>query len=183
MGKHDGTKNCSGTNDALVTISLEKEKYQTSVKERAKDPVEWSEQCELWVHHRRHCHHIFHHHRHHHCVWPMQKESYVNFFLNLNSLANITTNHRVSIFVLWWISLGIQKLSLHLCFDNSLESSAIFGDHQIWHQNMASRYGHQFSQEVHFCNIPKTATKTANNASLATAWNSVIFKICCKYAT
>ena len=47
MGRPDGTKNCSGTNDALVTISLEKEKYQTSVKERAKDPVEWSEQCEL----------------------------------------------------------------------------------------------------------------------------------------
>ena len=37
----------AGTNDALVTISLEKEKYQTSVKERSKGPVEWSEQCEL----------------------------------------------------------------------------------------------------------------------------------------
>ena len=35
-----------GTNDAFVTIGLGKEKFQTSVKEKAEDP-EWSEQCEL----------------------------------------------------------------------------------------------------------------------------------------
>ena len=37
----------SGTNDAFVTISLGKEKFQTSVKEKSTDPVDWSEQCEL----------------------------------------------------------------------------------------------------------------------------------------
>jgi Rab11 family-interacting protein 1/2/5 len=37
----------SGTNDAFVTIALGKEKFQTSVKEKSSDPVEWSEQCEL----------------------------------------------------------------------------------------------------------------------------------------
>ena len=47
MSSHYVIENFPGTNDALVTISLEKEKYQTSVKERAKDPVEWAEQCEL----------------------------------------------------------------------------------------------------------------------------------------
>ena len=36
-----------GTNDAFVTISLGKEKYQTTVKEKCSDPVEWNEQCEL----------------------------------------------------------------------------------------------------------------------------------------
>ena len=36
-----------GTNDAFVTIALGKEKFQTTVKEKATDPVEWSEQCEL----------------------------------------------------------------------------------------------------------------------------------------
>ena len=35
-----------GTNDAFVTIGLGKEKFQTSVKEKAEDP-EWCEQCEL----------------------------------------------------------------------------------------------------------------------------------------
>ena len=35
-----------GTNDAFVTIELGKEKFQTSVKEKTKDP-EWCEQCEL----------------------------------------------------------------------------------------------------------------------------------------
>ena len=39
----------SGTNDAFVTIALGKEKFQTTVKEKSTDPVEWSEQCELWV--------------------------------------------------------------------------------------------------------------------------------------
>ena len=38
----------SGTNDAFVTIALGKEKYQTSVKEKATtEMVEWCEQCEL----------------------------------------------------------------------------------------------------------------------------------------
>jgi Rab11 family-interacting protein 1/2/5 len=37
----------SGTNDAFVTIGLGKEKYQTSVKEKVTDSVEWCEQCEL----------------------------------------------------------------------------------------------------------------------------------------
>ena len=36
-----------GTNDAFVTIALGKEKFQTSVKEKSSDPVEWNEQCEL----------------------------------------------------------------------------------------------------------------------------------------
>ena len=40
-------KGKNGTNDALVTIALGKEKYQTSVKEKAVNPVEWCEQCEL----------------------------------------------------------------------------------------------------------------------------------------
>jgi len=41
-GKH-------GTNDAFVTISLGKEKFQTSVKEKSSSPVEWNEQCELSI--------------------------------------------------------------------------------------------------------------------------------------
>ena len=36
-----------GTNDAFVTIGIGKEKYQTSVKEKATESVEWCEQCEL----------------------------------------------------------------------------------------------------------------------------------------
>ena len=36
-----------GTNDAFVTIALGKEKFQTSVKEKSSEPVEWNEQCEL----------------------------------------------------------------------------------------------------------------------------------------
>jgi len=40
-------KGKNGTNDAFVTISLGKEKYQTTVKEKCSDPVEWNEQCEL----------------------------------------------------------------------------------------------------------------------------------------
>lgn len=39
-GKH-------GTNDAFVTIALGKEKFQTSVKEKSSNLVEWNEQCEL----------------------------------------------------------------------------------------------------------------------------------------
>jgi Rab11 family-interacting protein 1/2/5 len=41
-GKH-------GTNDAFVTISLGKEKFQTSVKDKSSNPVEWNEQCELSI--------------------------------------------------------------------------------------------------------------------------------------
>ncbi|CAG7827069.1 unnamed protein product [Allacma fusca] len=40
-------KGKNGTNDVFVTIALGKEKYQTSVKERATDPVDWHEECEL----------------------------------------------------------------------------------------------------------------------------------------
>ena len=35
-----------GTNDVFVTICLGKERFQTSVKEKAENPV-WCEQCEL----------------------------------------------------------------------------------------------------------------------------------------
>ena len=42
-------KGKDGTNDAFVTIGLGKEKYQTSVKEKASDSVEWCEQCELTI--------------------------------------------------------------------------------------------------------------------------------------
>jgi len=35
-----------GTNDAYVSIKLGKEKFQTTLRERAKDP-EWHEQCQL----------------------------------------------------------------------------------------------------------------------------------------
>ncbi|XP_046682813.1 rab11 family-interacting protein 1 isoform X2 [Homalodisca vitripennis] len=42
-------KGKSGTNDAFVTIGLGKEKYQTSVKEKAPDSVEWHEKCELQI--------------------------------------------------------------------------------------------------------------------------------------
>ncbi len=40
-------KGKNGTNDAFVTIGLGKEKYQTSVKEKANENAEWCEQCEL----------------------------------------------------------------------------------------------------------------------------------------
>ena len=40
-------KGKKGTNDCFVTIALNKEKYQTSVKEKATEDVEWCEQCEL----------------------------------------------------------------------------------------------------------------------------------------
>lgn len=42
-------KGKNGTNDAFVTIALGKEKFQTTVKEKSTDPVEWSEQCELTI--------------------------------------------------------------------------------------------------------------------------------------
>lgn len=40
-------KGKNGTNDAYVTIALGKEKFQTSVKDKATDPVDWLEECEL----------------------------------------------------------------------------------------------------------------------------------------
>ncbi|CAB3361496.1 Hypothetical predicted protein [Cloeon dipterum] len=42
-------KGKNGTNDAFVTIALGKEKYQTSVKEKAVGAVEWHEECELQI--------------------------------------------------------------------------------------------------------------------------------------
>uniref|UniRef100_A0A8D8YAD4 Rab11 family-interacting protein 5 n=1 Tax=Cacopsylla melanoneura TaxID=428564 RepID=A0A8D8YAD4_9HEMI len=43
------TKGKNGTNEAFVTIALGKEKYQTSVKEKAPQNVEWHEECELEI--------------------------------------------------------------------------------------------------------------------------------------
>lgn len=40
---------CAETNDCFVTIALGKEKYQTSVKEKAAKDVEWHEECELLI--------------------------------------------------------------------------------------------------------------------------------------
>jgi len=42
-------KGKNGTNDAFVTINLGKEKFQTSVQEKAGPEVEWGEQCELGI--------------------------------------------------------------------------------------------------------------------------------------
>ncbi|XP_003490087.1 rab11 interacting protein [Bombus vancouverensis nearcticus] len=43
------TKGKHKTNDCFVTIALGKEKYQTSVKEKASKDVEWHEECELLI--------------------------------------------------------------------------------------------------------------------------------------
>lgn len=44
------TKGKNGTNNCFVTIALGKEKYQTSIKEKATpENVEWREECELYV--------------------------------------------------------------------------------------------------------------------------------------
>ncbi|XP_012234984.1 rab11 family-interacting protein 2 [Linepithema humile] len=43
------TKGKHKTNDCFVTIALGKEKYQTSVKEKATKDVEWHEECELLI--------------------------------------------------------------------------------------------------------------------------------------
>ncbi|XP_043493165.1 rab11 family-interacting protein 1 [Polistes fuscatus] len=43
------TKGKNKTNDCFVTIALGKEKYQTSVKEKASKDVEWHEECELAI--------------------------------------------------------------------------------------------------------------------------------------
>jgi len=42
-------KGKNGTNDAFVTISLGKEKFQTSVREKSGPQADWSEQCELSI--------------------------------------------------------------------------------------------------------------------------------------
>lgn len=42
-------KGKNGFNDAFVTIALGKEKYQTSVKEKAPANIEWHEECELEI--------------------------------------------------------------------------------------------------------------------------------------
>lgn len=41
------TKGKNNTNDCFVTIALGKTKYQTSVKEKAEQSVDWHEECEL----------------------------------------------------------------------------------------------------------------------------------------
>ncbi|XP_017965026.1 rab11 family-interacting protein 1 isoform X2 [Drosophila navojoa] len=43
------TKGKNGTNNCFVTIALGKEKYQTSVKEKAESSVNWNEECELKI--------------------------------------------------------------------------------------------------------------------------------------
>lgn len=42
-------KGKNGVNDTFVTIALGKEKFQTSVKEKAPSNVEWMEECELGI--------------------------------------------------------------------------------------------------------------------------------------
>lgn len=41
------TKGKNETNNCFVTIGLGKEKYQTSIKEKAAPNVDWKEECEL----------------------------------------------------------------------------------------------------------------------------------------
>ncbi|XP_070144512.1 rab11 family-interacting protein 1 isoform X1 [Drosophila kikkawai] len=43
------TKGKNGTNNCFVTIALGKEKYQTSVKDKAETNVNWNEECELKI--------------------------------------------------------------------------------------------------------------------------------------
>ncbi|XP_017074264.1 mediator of RNA polymerase II transcription subunit 12 [Drosophila eugracilis] len=43
------TKGKNGTNNCFVTIALGKEKYQTSVKDKAENSVNWNEECELKI--------------------------------------------------------------------------------------------------------------------------------------
>ncbi|XP_030379111.1 rab11 family-interacting protein 1 isoform X2 [Scaptodrosophila lebanonensis] len=43
------TKGKNGTNNCFVTIALGREKYQTSVKEKAETNVNWNEECELKI--------------------------------------------------------------------------------------------------------------------------------------
>lgn len=41
------TKGKQDTNNCFVTIALGKEKYQTSIKDKSPNKVEWREECEL----------------------------------------------------------------------------------------------------------------------------------------
>lgn len=41
------TKGKNGTNNCFVTIALGKEKFQTSIKDKAVRDVDWREECEL----------------------------------------------------------------------------------------------------------------------------------------
>lgn len=41
------TKGKNGTNNCFVTIALGKEKFATSIKEKAVTNVDWREECEL----------------------------------------------------------------------------------------------------------------------------------------
>ncbi|XP_055370849.1 uncharacterized protein LOC129605240 isoform X5 [Condylostylus longicornis] len=43
------TKGKNGTNNCFVTIALGKDKYQTSIREKASQNVEWHEECELAI--------------------------------------------------------------------------------------------------------------------------------------
>jgi len=43
------TKGKNGTNNAFVTIALGKEKYQTSLKEKTLQDVDWHEECEMQI--------------------------------------------------------------------------------------------------------------------------------------
>ena len=102
-------------------------------------------------------------------------------FVNLNSPATpppITESPYLSSDESHWE----VKTALAPLLWRQLKVISIFGDHRIWHQNMASWYGHQFSWEVHLLQHFKDGNQK-NNASLVTAWNCVIFQICCKYPT
>lgn len=41
------TKGKNGTNNCFVTIALGKEKFQTSIKDKSPQNVDWREECEL----------------------------------------------------------------------------------------------------------------------------------------
>lgn len=43
------TKGKNGTNNCFVTIAMGKEKFQTSIKEKSEQNVDWREECELYV--------------------------------------------------------------------------------------------------------------------------------------
>lgn len=43
------TKGKNGTNNCFTTIALGKEKFATSIKDKATQTVEWREECELYV--------------------------------------------------------------------------------------------------------------------------------------
>lgn len=45
--KHLLIKGKNGSNNCFVTIALGKEKYQTTIKEKSLENVDWHEECEL----------------------------------------------------------------------------------------------------------------------------------------